>query len=97
MQYHPCFLFRRFLTVAESASGGIAVHCKGKCVHMLLPEIPSAKNASHSRKQRLSQPNLIFSCLFLAGLGRTGSLIGCYLMKHFRFTAAEAIAWMRFG
>lgn len=24
-----CSTFRRFLTVAESASGGIAVHCKG--------------------------------------------------------------------
>ena len=35
-------------------------------------------------------------CKFLAGLGRTGSLIGCYLMKHFRFSAAEAIAWMRY-
>ncbi|XP_066536988.1 cell division cycle 14Aa isoform X2 [Hoplias malabaricus] len=30
-----------------------------------------------------------------AGLGRTGTLIGCYLMKHYRFTAAEAIAWTR--
>ncbi|XP_037776382.1 dual specificity protein phosphatase CDC14B-like isoform X2 [Penaeus monodon] len=30
-----------------------------------------------------------------AGLGRTGSLIGCYMMKHFRFTAAESIAWLR--
>ncbi|XP_068216660.1 dual specificity protein phosphatase CDC14A isoform X1 [Palaemon carinicauda] len=30
-----------------------------------------------------------------AGLGRTGSLIGCYMMKHFRFTAAEVIAWLR--
>ncbi|XP_040911262.1 cell division cycle 14Aa [Toxotes jaculatrix] len=30
-----------------------------------------------------------------AGLGRTGTLIGCYVMKHFRFTAAEAIAWIR--
>ncbi|TSS97521.1 Dual specificity protein phosphatase CDC14AB [Bagarius yarrelli] len=30
-----------------------------------------------------------------AGLGRTGTLIGCYLMKHYRFTAAEAIAWIR--
>ncbi|XP_045581228.1 dual specificity protein phosphatase CDC14A isoform X2 [Procambarus clarkii] len=30
-----------------------------------------------------------------AGLGRTGSLIGCYIMKHFRFTAAEIIAWLR--
>ncbi|XP_060777521.1 cell division cycle 14Aa isoform X1 [Neoarius graeffei] len=30
-----------------------------------------------------------------AGLGRTGTLIGCYLMKHYCFTAAEAIAWIR--
>ncbi|KAK8720299.1 hypothetical protein OTU49_013433, partial [Cherax quadricarinatus] len=30
-----------------------------------------------------------------AGLGRTGSLIGCYMMKHFRFSAAEVIAWLR--
>ena len=31
----------------------------------------------------------------LAGLGRTGSLIACYMMKHYKFTAAEAIAWLR--
>ncbi|GLH11161.1 Dual specificity protein phosphatase CDC14A [Gryllus bimaculatus] len=30
-----------------------------------------------------------------AGLGRTGSLIGAYLMKHYRMTAQEAIAWLR--
>ncbi|VVC98939.1 unnamed protein product [Leptidea sinapis] len=30
-----------------------------------------------------------------AGLGRTGSLIGSYLIKHYRMTAHEAIAWMR--
>uniref|UniRef100_A0A0X3P5E0 protein-tyrosine-phosphatase n=2 Tax=Schistocephalus solidus TaxID=70667 RepID=A0A0X3P5E0_SCHSO len=30
-----------------------------------------------------------------AGLGRTGTLIACYMMKHFRFSAAEAIAWVR--
>ncbi|KAG5681344.1 hypothetical protein PVAND_010788 [Polypedilum vanderplanki] len=30
-----------------------------------------------------------------AGLGRTGSLIGTYIMKHYRFTAMEAIAWIR--
>jgi len=30
-----------------------------------------------------------------AGLGRTGTLIGCYLMKHFMITAHEAIGWMR--
>ncbi|RVE51659.1 hypothetical protein evm_003631 [Chilo suppressalis] len=30
-----------------------------------------------------------------AGLGRTGSLIGCYIIKHYRMTAREAIGWMR--
>lgn len=30
-----------------------------------------------------------------AGLGRTGTLIDCYLMKHYKFTAPEAIAWTR--
>ncbi|XP_053148358.1 dual specificity protein phosphatase CDC14B isoform X3 [Hemicordylus capensis] len=30
-----------------------------------------------------------------AGLGRTGTLIGCYIMKHYRMTAAETIAWVR--
>ncbi|XP_037260820.1 dual specificity protein phosphatase CDC14A isoform X1 [Falco rusticolus] len=30
-----------------------------------------------------------------AGLGRTGTLIACYIMKHYKFTHAEAIAWIR--
>ncbi|NXC49712.1 CC14A phosphatase, partial [Penelope pileata] len=30
-----------------------------------------------------------------AGLGRTGTLIACYIMKYYRFTHAEAIAWIR--
>ncbi|KAM6944968.1 dual specificity protein phosphatase CDC14B isoform 4-T4 [Lycodopsis pacificus] len=30
-----------------------------------------------------------------AGLGRTGTLIGCYMMKHYCLSAAEAIAWIR--
>lgn len=30
-----------------------------------------------------------------AGLGRTGTLIACYLMKHHLFTAEEAIGWLR--
>jgi len=30
-----------------------------------------------------------------AGLGRTGSLIGCYIMKHYQWTAQEFIAWVR--
>jgi cell division cycle 14 len=30
-----------------------------------------------------------------AGLGRTGTVIGCYIMKHFKWTAEEIIGWMR--
>lgn len=30
-----------------------------------------------------------------AGLGRTGTLAGCHLIKNFGFTAAEAIGWIR--
>jgi cell division cycle 14 len=30
-----------------------------------------------------------------AGLGRTGTLIALYAMKHFRFCAADFIAWIR--
>lgn len=30
-----------------------------------------------------------------AGLGRTGSCIGAYVMKHYGFTAAEFIGWTR--
>lgn len=30
-----------------------------------------------------------------AGLGRTGTCIGCYIMKHYSLSAAEVIGWMR--
>ena len=30
-----------------------------------------------------------------AGLGRTGCVIGAYLMKHYQFTAEEMIGWFR--
>lgn len=30
-----------------------------------------------------------------AGLGRTGTLIGLYIMKHWSFSAAETIGWLR--
>lgn len=30
-----------------------------------------------------------------AGLGRTGTCIGAYIMKHYKFSAAECIGWMR--
>jgi len=30
-----------------------------------------------------------------AGLGRTGTLIGCYTMKHYKFAAGPFIGWIR--
>lgn len=48
----------KFLELAESTDGVIAVHCK-------------------------------------AGLGRTGTLIGCYAMKHYQWNAADFIGWIR--
>eukprot|EP00043_Microstomoeca_roanoka_P030285 m.25670 g.25670 ORF g.25670 m.25670 type:complete len:624 (+) comp9902_c0_seq1:127-1998(+) len=30
-----------------------------------------------------------------AGLGRTGTMVACYIMKHYHLTAAETIAWLR--
>ncbi|EDO38043.1 predicted protein [Nematostella vectensis] len=30
-----------------------------------------------------------------AGLGRTGTLIACYLIKQYKFSAAEAVGWLR--
>ena len=30
-----------------------------------------------------------------AGLGRTGTLIGCWAMKHYKISAADFIGWIR--
>merc|ERR1712154_703878 len=30
-----------------------------------------------------------------AGLGRTGSCIGCYIMKHYAWSASQVICWLR--
>ena len=51
-------ILERFLEIAETETGALAVHCK-------------------------------------AGLGRTGVLICCYMMKHHGFSAEEAMGWIR--
>ena len=45
------------------------------------------------RVSETSRGALAVHCL--AGLGRTGTLIAMYMMKHLRFSADEAIAWLR--
>lgn len=76
-------IVRRFLHVCESSGGAVAVHCKG------------GRGFLDWSLRIVFVPLNPCLCPITAGLGRTGTLIGCYLMKHFRFTAAEAIAWIR--
>ena len=45
--------------------------------------------------QYAEQTNHAIAVHCKAGLGRTGSLIGAYMVKHYKFTALEAIAWLR--
>lgn len=78
-------IVRKFLNICEIAEGAIAVHCKGRIPGIFLLSVVAESIDS-------------FSVVFFfipAGLGRTGTLIGCYMMKHYRLTAAEAIAWIR--
>ena len=75
----------KFLNLVEQAKGGVAVHCKGESI------------IDNIRKQvnYIDFNSFALSLFLIAGLGRTGTLIGAYLMKHYKFSAAEIIAWLR--
>merc|ERR1712038_2017754 len=45
--------------------------------------------------ERTAQKGKAFAVHCKAGLGRTGTCIGAFMMKHYKFTALEAIGWMR--
>lgn len=81
-------IVRKFLNICENTEGAVAVHCKGLIPGTFLLSVVAESIHSFS----------IFFYIYIffpAGLGRTGTLIGCYMMKHYRLTAAEAIAWIR--
>lgn len=81
----PRRILNEFLQLSENTSGPIAVHCK---------VIWSSLNNFLIYLQILF---ILFTIwiIFQAGLGRTGSLIAAYLIKHYKMTAREAIAWIR--
>ena len=43
----------------------------------------------------LTENDHVFAVHCKAGLGRTGTLIGLYAMKHYMFKAADFIGWIR--
>ena len=49
----------------------------------------------YNRHSEAVPENEAFAVHCKAGLGRTGTLIGCWLMKHYQFTHNECIGWIR--
>ena len=56
---------------------------------------PSNIVDSFLRRAEGLKPGQVMAVHCLAGLGRTGTLIAMYMMKHMGFTANEAMGWLR--
>ena len=66
---------------------------KHKELYFLDGSIPSEEIVKEFVNILEEEPVVAVHCK--AGLGRTGTLIGCYAMKHFNITAEEFISWCR--
>jgi hypothetical protein len=81
-------ILQRFLRFAEETDGAIAV--RAFCLFCCCTAPRGARTLT-----TLPSPAPLLHADCKAGLGRTGSCIGAYLMKHYGFSAREAIGWMR--
>lgn len=66
---------------------------KHKELYFIDGSVPS-ENIVRGFVETLEEENVV-AVHCKAGLGRTGTLIGCYAMKHFAITAEEFISWCR--
>jgi cell division cycle 14 len=71
---------------------------RNKITHHLL-HYPDGSNPPEHILQKFlevaQEPSSVLAVHCKAGLGRTGTCIGAYMMKHYTFSAREAIGWMR--
>ncbi|XP_061233543.1 dual specificity protein phosphatase CDC14B isoform X11 [Neopsephotus bourkii] len=65
------------------------------CFHAINKAIPTMLQRLISHTSENIRSPLWYASTKKSGLGRTGTLIACYIMKHYRMTAAETIAWIR--
>ena len=66
--------------------------------HMELYFLDGSNPPDHLLAKFLAKVESTDGCVAVhckAGLGRTGCVIGCYMMKHYQCTAEEVIGWLR--
>ena len=66
------------------------VYPDGSC-----PELHTLRAVLHDMENAILVNNSAIAVHCKAGLGRTGTCIGAYIMKHYRLTAEEVIGYMR--
>nr|CAD7578210.1 unnamed protein product [Timema californicum] len=69
--------------------------CTHSSAETIVRSIAAEEATSEQQRNEENSESLESENYFEAGLGRTGTLIGAYLVKHYHMAAREAIAWLR--